>query len=96
MAHIHPKSLPITQGWSHIGPRPLRSRSIPKAELSGAFRKTLSIQENRRIRKLRHKLASGKITNDELIIGVLDARLAVKPPKVFTKENQVRGVTRAA
>ena len=98
---IHPKSLPITPGWSQIGPRPLRRRAIPKAELSGAFRKTLSIQENRRLRKLRHKLASGKtITNDELVIGVLDSALAVKPPKVFTKEYvrpfEKKAVTRAA
>jgi len=89
---IHPKSLPVTPGWSQIGPRPLRHREIPKKELSGAFKKTLVIQENRRIRKLRHKLATGRISNDELIIGVLDAALAVRPPRVFEK----KAVTRAA
>lgn len=101
MVRIHPKSLPITPGWSQIGPRPLRRRAIPAKELSKAFQKTLSIQESRRIRKLRHKLATGIITNDELIIGVLDAQLAVRPPRVFTRENvrvieKKPGVTRAA
>ncbi len=89
---IHPKSLPITPGWSQIGPRPLRRRAIPKKELSEAFKKTLSIQESRRVRKLRNKLATGIITNDELIVGVLDASLAVRAPRVFEK----KAVTRAA
>jgi hypothetical protein len=98
---IHPKSLPVTPGWSQIGPRTPRLRSLPQRELSKAFQKTLSIQENRRLRKLRNKLAQGTITNDELIIGVLDAALSVRPPRVFTRENvrvieKKPGVTRAA
>lgn len=94
---IHPKSLPITPGWSQIGPRPLHRRAVPQRELSKAFRVTLDRQENRRLRKLRNKLAKGTITNDELVIGVLEAQLSVKPPRVFEKKvlaGQV--VTRAA
>lgn len=83
--HIHPKSLPITKGWSQIGPPSPRRREVPAKELAGAFRKTLAIQENRRIRKLRHKLATGVITSDEAVIGVLEASLSVKPPRVFTQ-----------
>lgn len=85
--HIHPKSLPVTRGWSQIGPPSPRRREIPKKELSGAFRKTLAIQENRRLRKLRHKLAAGTISSDEAVIGVLEASLSVKPPRVFTQPN---------
>ncbi len=99
--HIHPKSRPITKGWSQIGPRFPHRRAIHQKELSASFKTTLAKQENRRVHRLRQKIAAGKLTDTDAIIGVLDVSLSVKPPKVFIKENhrvieKKPGVTRAA
>jgi hypothetical protein len=85
--HIHPKSLPITPGWSQIGPRTVH-RKGPKPEVvNESFRVTLNKLPSRRIEKLRHKLANPKaISETELILGVLDVTLACRAPRVFTKE----------
>lgn len=90
---IHPKSLPITPGWSQIGPRSRPRPALKKRDVSKAFRETLSKQENRRIRKLRSKIAMGKADDTDLILGMFDNLLGVRPPRVITDK---RGVTRAA
>jgi hypothetical protein len=82
---IHPKSLPITPGWSRIGQPPRKLRPHTKREVSKAFATTLTKQANRRVAKLRHKLAQGKLSDTDLIIGVLDVSLSVRPPRIRTE-----------
>jgi len=89
----HPKSQKLSFGFLQIGPKP-RLRSIAsKRTLSEAFRKTLSVQANPKIARLRYKLSQDTLTETEAIIGALECSLMCKAPKADLGK---RGVTRAA
>lgn len=88
MTHIriHPKSLPITPGWSQIGPAPRRTtKALPQSAVNKAFRETLAREANPRIAKIRKKLNRGELTETEAVIGVIENLLGVKPPRVAVK-----------
>jgi len=89
----HPKSQKLSFGFLQIGPKPRHSPLFNKRIISEAFRKTLSIQANPKIARLRYKLSQGTLTATEAIIGALECSLMAKAPKADLGK---RGVTRAA
>lgn len=78
MTTIHPNSLPITPGWSQIGPVHKRPKQLSPREVSQAFQATLKIRDNPRISKLRNQLAKGHLNQTEAIIGLLENTLTAK------------------
>ena len=89
----HPKSTRLSFGFLQIGPKARHSPLFNKRIISDAFRKTLSIQANPKIARLRYKLGQGTLTETEAIIGALECSLMAKAPKADLGK---RGVTRAA
>lgn len=77
--HIHPQSLPITPGWSNIGPQTRKAKALTPATLSKAFKDTLKREHNHHIAKLRNKLAQGSLSEDQAVLALLECSLAAKP-----------------
>jgi len=89
----HPKSTRLSFGFLQIGPKARLNHTANKRTISEAFRKTLTIQANPKIARLRYKLSQGTLTETEAIIGALECSLMAKAPKADLGK---RGVTRAA
>ena len=78
MPHLHPKSLPITPGWSQIGTQTRKPKSLTPVSLSKAFKETLSREHNPRIVKLRNAVAQGDLSEDQTILALLECSLSAK------------------
>lgn len=85
----HPKSRPITPGWGTIGPPTRPTRALSNQIVSESFKKTLNIEHNHRIEKLRRKVFAGTATETEIIIGLIECALKPRQPR-FVDPKAVR------